>query len=88
MTMLSKIGNSQGIRIPKSIIKQAKLDNAEIEFEITKNGLLLKPIKKRNDRKNWEYEIEKVLKQNKNNKDDGIIEELLNIRDSLDEWEW
>jgi antitoxin MazE len=46
MTMLIKIGNSQGVRIPKAIIKQAHLENAPLEFEVTAQGLLLKPVQK------------------------------------------
>lgn len=86
MTMLTKIGNSQGIRIPKPIIKQAKLENSEIEFEIVKGGLLLKPIKKR-VRINWEDNILKVLFANQNRKDEAILDEFLNDSD-LDDWEW
>jgi antitoxin MazE len=86
MTMLTKIGNSQGIRIPKPIIKQAKLENSEIEFEIVKGGLLLKPIKKR-VRINWEDNILKILSKNQNKKDEAILDDFLNDSD-LDDWEW
>jgi len=85
MTMLTKIGNSQGIRIPKPIIKQANLENTEIEFEVTKNGLLLKPVKKP-IRQNWEKNIKDTLSKNKDLKDEGILEDLLD--EELQEWEW
>ncbi len=67
MTMLTKIGNSQGVRIPKPIIKQANLENIEIEFEVVKDGLLLKPVKKI-VRENWEDNIKDILSKNK----DGV----------------
>lgn len=86
MTMLTKIGNSQGVRIPKPIIKQANLENVEIEFEITKDGLLLKPIRKE-VRENWEDNIRNILSKNKDKKDDGVLREFLNDND-LDNWEW
>jgi len=85
MATLTQIGNSQGIRIPKPIIKQANLENCEIEFEVTKDGLLLKPVKK-SSRKNWQENINSVLKNSKNLKDEGIVEEFLN--EELEEWEW
>jgi len=85
MTMLTKIGNSQGVRIPKPIIKQANLENSEIEFEVTQNGLLLKPIKK-TFRQNWEENIKNTLSNNKNIKDEGLLEDLLD--EELKEWEW
>ena len=84
MTMLTKIGNSQGIRIPKPIIKQANLQNSEIEFEVTKDGLLLKPVKKK-IRENWEESIKKTV--SKNNKDKAILDDFLNDYD-LEVWEW
>ena len=81
-TTLTKIGNSQGIRIPKPLIKQAHLENTPIDFELTEKGLLLKPLKK--PRKNWEENIKNTLKTSK--KDEGIIKEFLD--ENLDEWEW
>ena len=84
MTMLTKIGNSQGVRIPKPIIKQAELENSEIEFEITKNGLLLKPVKKVS-RKDWEKNIKEVLSKH-TQEDEAILQDWLD--EELDEWEW
>jgi len=86
MTMLTKIGNSQGVRIPKPIIKQANLENIEIEFEVVKDGLLLKPIKKV-VRKNWEDNIKKILSKNKDKKDEAVLNGFLND-DDLNDWEW
>jgi len=86
MTKLTKIGNSQGIRIPKPIIKQANLENIEIEFEVVKDGLLLKPVKKI-VRENWEDNIKDILSKNRDKKDEGLLKEFLND-DDLDEWEW
>ena len=85
MTMLTKIGNSQGVRIPKPIIKQANLENVEIEFEVTKDGLLLKPVKK-SIRQNWEEDIKKTLSKNQNRKDEGVVKEFL--EEELESWEW
>jgi antitoxin MazE len=82
MTMLIKIGNSQGIRIPKAIIKQAHLENTSLEFEVTAQGLLLKPVKKK-PREGWE----EAFKQMNLAGDDALL-----IDDGLDldfeGWEW
>jgi len=86
MTMLTKIGNSQGIRIPKALIKEAHLENVEIDLEVVENGLLLKPIKK-TARENWEENIKQVLEKNKNKKDEGVLEDFLNDSD-LKDYEW
>lgn len=86
MTSLIKIGNSQGIRLPKAIIKQAHLENVALEFEIVENGLLIKPV---NNvcREDWEENINKVLSESKNKKDEALLSDFLNDSD-LDDYEW
>ena len=86
MTMLTKIGNSQGIRIPKTLIEQAHLENVQIDLEVVENGLLIKPILT-SRRENWKSNIEKVLLQNKDIEDEAIINDLLNDSD-LEDYQW
>ena len=38
MTMLTKIDNSLGIKIPQKIVEQVNLKDCEIEFKVTKDG--------------------------------------------------
>jgi len=45
MKQLIAIGNSQGIRIPKPLIKQAKLENTELEFIVIDKGFLFDLLK-------------------------------------------
>jgi len=86
MTMLTRIGNSQGIRIPKPLITQAHLENVQIDLEVVENGLLIKPILT-SRRENWKSNIENILLQNKNIEDEAIIDELLNDND-LEDYQW
>ena len=86
MTMLTKIGNSQGIRIPKPLIQQAHLENVNLELEVLENGLLIKPMNNIG-RDTWQKNIEKVMSKYVNLKDEGLLEDLLNDND-LDEYEW
>ena len=46
MAKIIKIGNSQGIRIPKPVISLAKLENQELEFVLLDSVLLITPEKK------------------------------------------
>ena len=46
MAKIVKIGNSQGIRIPKPIIALANLENIELDFVVLDSGLLITPDKK------------------------------------------
>jgi len=86
MTTLTKIGNSQGIRIPKPLIQQAHLENVPLELEVLENGLLIKPVNT-TTRDTWEKNIAQVMAKNKNSKDNGVLEDLLNDSD-LKDFEW
>ena len=46
MAKIIKIGNSQGIRIPKPIIALANLENIELDFVVLDSGLLITPDRK------------------------------------------
>ena len=46
MAKIIKIGNSQGIRIPKPIIVLANLENIELDFVVLDSGLLITSDKK------------------------------------------
>ena len=82
MTSLIQIGNSKGIRIPKAIIKQAHLENVEIDFEVLEEGLLLKPSRKK-PRDGWKEQISKALE---NGVDDG--NEAWEFDLDVEDWEW
>lgn len=42
-TRLVAIGNSYGIRLPKTLIKQFDLDKGEVELVVKKEGILITP---------------------------------------------
>jgi len=75
------IGNSKGIRIPKSILDQCNF-NTEAELEVENNKLVIKPIKKRIS-EGWD----KAFKLLHERKEDALL-----LDDSLDiemkNWEW
>ena len=56
MARLIKIGNSQGVRIPKPIISIANLENQELDFIVLNEGLLIAPEKK--SRTGWQIDNE------------------------------
>jgi len=86
MTQLIAIGNSQGIRIPKPLIKQAKLENRELEFIVIDKGLLIRPIQSIN-REGWAENIEEVIQKYERQNDKAIMAELLDDSD-LEDWTW
>lgn len=42
-TNIIQIGNSKGVRIPKTLLEQLKFDES-VEFEVLPEGLLLRPV--------------------------------------------
>lgn len=58
MIELIKIGNSQGVRIPKPLIEQAQLANSKLKFILVDDGLLISPVKE--PRISWENSIKEA----------------------------
>lgn len=75
-----QIGNSQGLRIPKPILKQCGFDN-EVELEVQGNKIIIKPHSA--VRNNWEKSFEAMAR----NGDDKVLEFAPNKWDE-EEWEW
>lgn len=75
-----KIGNSQGLRIPKPIIKQCGF-NKEVELEVHDNELIIKPAT--HSRQDWG----KAFMTMAQNGDDKFVE-TPETNWSEEEWEW
>ena len=56
MAKIIKIGNSQGIRIPKPLISLTNLENQELDFVVLDSGLLITSEKK--PRVGWQINTE------------------------------
>lgn len=82
-TNVVRIGNSQGIRIPKTLLEQCHLQ-AEVELEPRDDYLILRSAKK--PRSGWDAAFQAMSKQG----DDKMIigGELLENKWDKDEWEW
>ncbi len=76
-----KIGNSQGIRIPKPILEQTGIME-DVELEVEKNQIIIRPISK--PRAGWENAFKTMAEKG----DDELIHETENISHSWDEEEW
>lgn len=60
MIHLIKIGNSQGIHIPKPLIEQADLAGKDLQLQVVEGGLLI--TSKKTAREGWRESIEGTLK--------------------------
>ena len=82
-THLIKIGNSQGIRIPKLLIDQIGLSN-EVEIEAQADQLIIRPVKK--VREGWAESMKEMAAQG----DDRLfLEDTHRMTEwEASEWEW
>lgn len=75
-----KIGNSQGLRIPKPILDQTGIMD-DVEIEVEKDQIIIRPVKDVRD--GWDAAFKAM---GENNDDESIIDD--NISHSWDEEEW
>ncbi|PHS26776.1 MAG: AbrB family transcriptional regulator [Methylophaga sp.] len=84
MVHLVKIGNSQGIRIPKPFIEQADLEGKELALEVVNGGLFIAP--KKQPREGWAASIEAIIaSKGMENSDEEWLGATLTSDDDL-EW--
>ena len=76
-----RIGNSQGIRIPKPLLAQTGIMD-EVELEVEKTQIIIRPIS--NARPGWDNAFRTMAK----NDHDTLIDGNDNISNSWDEEEW
>lgn len=82
-TKIIKIGNSQGIRIPKPVLDQLGLWG-EVELWIETDQIVIRPA--RLPRKGWDKAFQKMA----SNGDDQLLDDLAPSLSDWDEeaWEW
>ena len=76
-----KIGNSQGVRIPKPILEQTGIME-DVELEVEKNQIIIRPIS--NPRVGWDFAFKAMAEKD----DDVLIHGAEKISHSWDEEEW
>ena len=84
MTHIVKIGNSQGIRIPKPFIEQARLEGKELTLKLVDDGLLISP--ENIVREGWKESIKQTQAVYGHETPDGEWLELPLDADSDLEW--
>jgi len=76
-----RIGNSQGIRIPKPLIEQTGLDG-DVEVAVRGNTLVISSA--RQPRAGWAEAFRAIAQRG----DDRLIDEARPTRWDKDEWRW
>ncbi|NJM49425.1 MAG: AbrB/MazE/SpoVT family DNA-binding domain-containing protein [Alkalinema sp. RU_4_3] len=82
-TKLIKIGNSQGIRLPKTLLEQSGI-LGEVEIELQPEGLMIRPIAPPPPRAGWE----KAFAEMNALRDDRLLDQPAATTWEETEWEW
>ncbi|RAJ95873.1 antitoxin MazE [Larkinella arboricola] len=82
--IIRKIGNSQGILLPRTVLQQAGIEGA-VDIEIAEGALILRAIKK-HPRDGWEAAFDEAI-QAGDQPDDDLLEGTSNQFDQT-EWTW
>jgi antitoxin MazE len=80
-TRIVRIGNSRGIRIPKTLLEEAELRD-EVELHAEPGRLVVEAV--RHARKGWAAAAQRM----RNRSDDGLLDEPTTTRFDREEWEW
>ncbi len=80
-TRIVKIGNSQGIRIPKLFLERSNLAE-EVELEAQDNQIIIRSL--RQPRQDWEEAFRAMAESG----DDSLLDENLLPQTQWDEAEW
>ena len=77
-----KIGNSQGLRIPKPILDQTGIMD-DVEIEVEKNQIIIRPVK--NAREGWDAAFKKMGEEGD---DEAIIDDSISHTWDEEKWQW
>ena len=80
-TKIVRIGNSKGIRLPKSILEQCGLKDS-VELEVEDNVLIVRPIHA--PRNGWSEAFSEMAR----NKDDKPLDEDTSLATEWDKSDW
>ncbi len=88
-TKIIRIGNSQGVRIPRNLLERAGLMGSEqanalgqeVELEVGEDGILIRPV--RHVRAGWEAQFKQMAEQG----DDTLLDDMPQAS-GWDEREW
>jgi antitoxin MazE len=82
-TRIVKMGNSKGVRIPKTLLEQLGLGE-EVELSVRENQLVIRSSRK--VREDWEKQFEQMARRG----DDRLLDEqaVSTSEWDADEWEW
>jgi antitoxin MazE len=82
-TKLVKIGNSQGIRLPKTLLEQSGIVG-EVGIEVQPDGIMIRPIAPHAVRSGWDSAFATMAEMG----DDQLLDAPTATEWEQTEWEW
>lgn len=82
-TKLVKIGNSQGIRLSKTLLEQSGIFG-EVGLEVQSDGIMIRPIAPLTVRSGWDQAFATMAQQG----DDRLLDEHTTNEWEQTEWDW
>ena len=83
MARLIRIGNSHGVKIPKSLVRQAGLGGRELEITAGEDGVWIRPLRHR--REGWEQALAEL---GQTGNDEDLLPDLGASSFDKTEWDW
>jgi antitoxin MazE len=80
-TQIIKIGNSRGIRIPKTLIDQVNLGN-EVEIVVQRGQLVIRPVSR--PRSGWDEQFRAMAERG----DDQLLDKPVATKWDRSDWVW
>jgi antitoxin MazE len=80
-TKLVSIGNSKGVRIPKTAIEECNMEN-DVELIVDSNRIIITPLK-RAHRRGWDKAFQLMHERKE---DSLLLEESVDM--DMEDWEW
>jgi antitoxin MazE len=80
-TYIIRIGNSKGLRIPKTVLQQCGIER-DVELWTEGDMILIKPIRKKT-RENWSAAFKRMADRKE---DELLIDDKIGL--DMDDWEW
>jgi antitoxin MazE len=84
---LVRIGNSRGIRLPKTVIEQAGL-TTNVEIAVDENQIVIRSAGQDAPRAGWEEQIKKALMEDGDDFDQDWLNAPLPSKFDEKEWTW
>ena len=78
-----KIGNSKGLRLPKTILKKYDIKDS-VELVLEEEQIVIKPVSKK--REGWDKAFEKMSQKMSQNKEDNPVMDDVFEDEDFEEW--